>query len=441
MIKTNRYFSFMFIAMFALAGIAGCDFRRFHEMQQQDDTIQPTEFQMPAETKSTTSQPTSAKVENEEIRSTVTTVPARKAERQIDELSRPTGAVEAAVLIVNHDHISGDEVLRRIRPELESIAATYGKSVYLQRAQGAIGQATRDLVSETLLYQEISARIDEEQSPVIDKAVEKEVTRIANQEAGGSLVRLDKLLMDEGASLEILRGQLRRQMVTQQYLKERMKPKVVVTRNEMWEYYQEHQNEFSEPERVDLSLIEIDMETFLPDKVSWATADSDQKKSARARLDNQVREVMKKLQDGEKFDSVARLYSTGSTGKLGGRLGWISRGSYRLKSIEDRAFALKVGQISEPVMVETKVYILRVTDRKPAKHISFSDAQKEVKSTLEQQVYRRLVMDHLAILWKESQIGSLEPFMQAVYSRLPSYEVVREKALGKERRSKNIGDE
>jgi hypothetical protein len=412
--------------------------------KQQDDTIQPTEFTMPAEMKQATSRPASAEGGGQkEIRSTAATLPASRpaALQEESEEVRPEGAVEAAVLIINRDHITGDEVLRRIRPELEAIAATYNKSVYWQRVQGVISQATRDLVSETLLYQEIAARIDEEQNPVIDKAVEKEVTRIANQDAGGSLVRLDQLLMDEGASLEILRGQIRRQLVTQQYLKERMKPKVVVTRDEMWEYYEDHQSDFSEPARAELSIIEIDEESFLPEGVSWATADGEQKKAAQTRRDGQVREIMTKLKDGDDFAAVAKLYSTGSTGKIGGGVGWISRGSYRLKAVEDRAFALKIGEIGKPLSVETKTYILKVTAKTAARQTSFSEAQKEVKSALEQQVYKRLIMEHLAKLWTEAQIGSLDPFMKAVYSRLPTYEAMREKALGKERKPKNIGDD
>jgi parvulin-like peptidyl-prolyl isomerase len=356
--------------------------------------------------------------------------PTKKFDISPRATTRPEGSIEAAVLKINRDYLSASDVLTRIRPDLVSTALTYNESIYQRRAEELIMTATRDLISETLLYQEIAARIPEDQDPAVKKAVDKEVLKLACNEAGGSTVRLENLLEEQGSSMDALRLQLRKQMVTQQYLRERMKPKVVVTREEMWEYYQNHRDEFNEPAKVHLFLIELDAGRLLEDGVTWETANEQQKKQAMEKIRSESESVLKRLKAGEDFSMVAKEVSSAGSGKVGGDLGWISQGSYRLKTLEDRAFSLKVNQIGEPLVIENKRFILKVTEIKAGKTVDFSTAQDQVKGKLEQEVYRKLVMAHLKELWLKSQIGPVDSFMEAVYSRLPDYVTIRTKALG-----------
>jgi hypothetical protein len=350
--------------------------------------------------------------------------------------TRPEGSIEAAVLKVNRDYLSSSDVLTRIRPDLESTALTFNEEVYFRRAEEMIMTATRDLISETLLYQEISARIPEDQDPAIVKAVDKEVAKLASNEAGGSTVRLEKLLEEQGANMESLRTQLRKQLVTQQYLRERMKPKVIDTRDEMWEYYQAHIKEFDEPAKVHLLMIELDATRMLEDGSTWSTANEDQKTIARGKIRHEAKLAMKRLTDGEDFSAVAKDVSTGASGRLGGDVGWISQGSYRLKVLEEKAFTMKANEIAGPIETDNKIFILKVSEIKTGKAIDFSAAQSQVKGKLEQEVYRKLVIAHLAELWRKSQIGAVDEFMEAVYSRLPDYETMRKKAMGKKEKEK-----
>jgi hypothetical protein len=356
----------------------------------------------------------------------------RKEISDFKATTRPTGSIGAAILKVNRDNLSSQDILTRIRSELESTAMTFNEEVYYRRAEEMIMMATRDLISETLLYQEIAARIPEDQDPAIVKAVDKEVAKLANHEAGGSTVRLEKILAEQGSTLEALRMQLRKQLVTQQYLRERMKPKVVVTRDEMWSYYQKHIDEFHEPAKVHLSLIELDVERELDDGVTWSTANEEQKKQAWMKVRSRGLAVQERLKAGEDFSVVAKEVSTAASGKLGGTVGWISQGSYRLKALEEKAFSMKANAISEPIEIDSKLYILKVSEINEGKAIDFSTAQEQVKSKLEQELYRKLVIEHLSELWRKSQIDPVDEFMDAVYSRLPDYETIRNKALSRQ---------
>ncbi|MGP7818997.1 peptidylprolyl isomerase [Niallia sp. 01092] len=77
-----------------------------------------------------------------------------------------------------------------------------------------------------------------------------------------------------------------------------------------------------------------------------------------------AKEVKQKLDKGEKFEDLAKKYSTdpGSKDK-GGDLGWFGANAM-VPEFEKAAYALKVNEISNPVKSEHDYHIIQVTDKK-----------------------------------------------------------------------------
>lgn len=94
---------------------------------------------------------------------------------------------------------------------------------------------------------------------------------------------------------------------------------------------------------------------LLPQK---ATADF--QAAAKARIDS----IYNVLQGGGDFEELARQYSEDKgSGARGGALGWISRGQ-TVKEFENAAFALKKGEMSQPVLSPVGYHIILMKDRK-----------------------------------------------------------------------------
>lgn len=75
-----------------------------------------------------------------------------------------------------------------------------------------------------------------------------------------------------------------------------------------------------------------------------------------------AKDVKKKLAAGEKFEDLAKEYSTDpGSGQKGGDLGWFGKGAM-VKEFEDAAFKLKEGEVSEPVKSEFGYHIIKVTE-------------------------------------------------------------------------------
>ncbi len=74
-------------------------------------------------------------------------------------------------------------------------------------------------------------------------------------------------------------------------------------------------------------------------------------------------QILTRLQSGEDFAALAKELSLDKTsGQKGGDLGWFGRGMM-VAPFETAAFALEVGQISQPVRTEYGYHIIQVTDK------------------------------------------------------------------------------
>ena len=75
---------------------------------------------------------------------------------------------------------------------------------------------------------------------------------------------------------------------------------------------------------------------------------------------SQAIKVQEELKAGASFSELARRYSTCPSGKRGGDLGQFGRGQM-VKEFEVVAFALKPGQVSEPVKTKFGYHIIKRT--------------------------------------------------------------------------------
>ena len=117
------------------------------------------------------------------------------------------------------------------------------------------------------------------------------------------------------------------------------------------EYYNTHTQEFAVPEEVHAQHILIRPAT--QDAAGW--------KAALAKAE----QVRAKALKGD-FAALAKEYSDDPGSKAtGGDLGWFPR-DRMVKEFEDAAFALKPGEISEPVKSQFGYHIIKVEGRRPA---------------------------------------------------------------------------
>ena len=147
----------------------------------------------------------------------------------------------------------------------------------------------------------------------------------------------------------------------------KLRHSLTVPESQITQYYTTHQDEFKVPEEVQARHILIRPAT--QDGAGW--------KAALAKAEA----VRAKALHGD-FAALAKEYSDDPGSKTnGGDLGWFPRGRM-VKEFENAAFALKPGQVSEPVKSQFGYHIIKVEGFRPAGIEPLADVRGQIKDKL-----------------------------------------------------------
>jgi peptidyl-prolyl cis-trans isomerase D len=124
---------------------------------------------------------------------------------------------------------------------------------------------------------------------------------------------------------------------------------VSVTDDEIRVYYDAHKKDYERPGKAQISILSIPR--------SVTAADS-------AAVRAHALALRTKIIGGEKFEDIAKAESADSASAVnGGALGSGGKGRF-VKPFEDAAYALKPGEISEPVLTQFGYHLIRLDSRK-----------------------------------------------------------------------------
>lgn len=118
-----------------------------------------------------------------------------------------------------------------------------------------------------------------------------------------------------------------------------------------------------------------------------------------------AKEVKQKLEDGQSFDTLASEYSQDGSAQQGGKLGYFSVGKMTPK-FEDAAYALEVGEVSDPVETQFGYHIIKVTDKRDVEDVeSFEDAKADIKRTItSQKIDQAALQEKMNQMMQEAEI-------------------------------------
>lgn len=106
----------------------------------------------------------------------------------------------------------------------------------------------------------------------------------------------------------------------------------------------------------------------------------EEKKAAEEKALETAKEIIKKLNDGANFESLAKEYSDDSSASDGGNVGYFNRGDM-VDEFEEAAIALKVNEYTkEPVKTQYGYHVILKTDAKDKPELK--DIKDDIKSTL-----------------------------------------------------------
>jgi peptidyl-prolyl cis-trans isomerase SurA len=236
-----------------------------------------------------------------------------------------------------------------------------------------------DMIRERVLLQEASRR----GITVSEEALDARVNKI---KAGYTDSPFHRSLMQRAMDYDRWRRSLLENMIMEALYDSVVRDAGEPTEEEIREYYQQHLDEFLNPEAVQLSQIVV-------------------KNRAAAET------VLRRIRKGQSFEELAEKYSIGPEREESGRLGTYHRGELP-EPLETAAFSTPTGKVTSPVETQDGFHLLKVVSRIPSHLQTEKEARAEVVRKLSQAKKQALYDQWAERLFRDSDIrvhASLAP--------------------------------
>ncbi|MGA9586062.1 MAG: peptidylprolyl isomerase [Terracidiphilus sp.] len=177
---------------------------------------------------------------------------------------------------------------------------------------------------------------------------------------------LEKAAKEQGVSFEDFKANIRNQIITQEVMRDQVGRKIAPTPGELQRYFDAHKQDYAQPESVKLGeiLISTGSQPDDPQKLAAAKAKAD--------------DIEARLHAGGDFSQLARSFSEGTTAAEGGDLGQYKKGQLD-PLFEQKTFALKTGDVTEPIRTKQGFVILKVIQHVPGGVPQLKDVENDVE--------------------------------------------------------------
>jgi peptidyl-prolyl cis-trans isomerase SurA len=302
----------------------------------------------------------------------------------------------------------------------------------------------RDLIDQQLLIDK-----GKDLGITADTELIKKLDEMRKQMNLESLDDLEKAAQAQGISYEDFKQNLRNQIITQQVIGREVGGHLNITKEEEQKFYDEHKSEMEQPEQIRLS--EILVSTAKPSSITpvndpAAPPSADGTKAAEpasplappaddlAAAEAKANALHDQIQKGAAFDEVAKKSSDGPSAAQGGDLGLFKRGTLS-KELEDRTFAMKAGDITEPIRTKQGFVILKVTEHQQAGVPTMKQMEPRIQDALYYQKLQPALRAYLKKLREDSFIDVRQGYVDSGASPNQTKPV---ETPGKEAGAKNL---
>ena len=309
------------------------------------------------------------------------------------------GVVDRVAAVVNGDVITLSEVYE------------LGDEFIEQRAAEEDSEAGRragelEVLDSLVLRRLISQEIERLGLDVTEVELDRAIDDIA-QRNGMAREQLELEIERTGLPWSEYRLELKENLRQMKFNQAVMQPRITVNEDELKDAFKRLINAADLPEVVELGAIfltapllppEIDPSTLTPEQRREVRQLVGEAESAAAMQAEKIAAIQERIAGGEAFADIAALADEGPYGAQGGKMGIYRQGEL-VSTLDAPAFALEVGQLSEPVVTGQGVFLLYVFDRYPEEPPPF----EEVRDRLFEQVYSERIEEETEIWYQQSR--------------------------------------
>lgn len=267
--------------------------------------------------------------------------------------SAQAATVNKIAAVVNGEMITVFDLHTTIAPELVKNKLNPNNPAHKATVDALSAKALDMMIMDILIAQE-ATRL---KVTVADSEIEGEITRLM-QKSKLSKPDFEKQLKSEGMDATTLRDRIRKTIMRQKLMSQMVGRKVVVTPEEVAQYYEENRSQFTTGQKVQMALI-----IYPPtaDAAAWA----------------------RKIKEGKtSFEAAVRAVSIGPKPQEGGLMPPVPLSDMN-PAWRERILSMKPGQVSEIFTVENhKAQVHYISMQGGAEELSLAEATKQIENIL-----------------------------------------------------------
>lgn len=294
--------------------------------------------------------------------------------------------VDRIVAVVNEDIVSLSEVTRAVQPYADKIKSLgYSLEKELEILFKVRGDILDQIINQKLTDQESKKYKLSVSEKEIDNALErvKEANLYTDEDLRSALAK-------DNISMEEYRNKVRENILRAKLLNIAVKSKIVITRDDIKSYYENHKNMYQGAKRYHLQN--------MVKKADYSLG-ADDKKAILLIME----EIYTRLKNRQPFDKVSLDYSGGSYDVRSFDLGMFKQDQLS-QQVQDAIKGLKSGECTKVLETEIGYQIIYIQDieEKPGK--SLDEAASEVEDILFREIVDKKFLSWIDALKQKSHI-------------------------------------
>ncbi len=265
--------------------------------------------------------------------------------------------------------ITVDDVRREVTPLIPQLQReARNEQEFNQKLEALQDNAIDNLIDRVLIIKDFQ-KDDKKHVPqsFVDNQIHEQLTDQFDNDRSKFLA----YLRARGTTMRDYRREVEEDIIYNYMMHQQHKSQSIVSPVRIEQYYKENKERFYQDDSVHLRLIQLNRTPGETDGSLRGKAES----------------ILLRLRSGEKFEDLAKEYSTDSRRGKGGDWGWMKRSDLK-PEFSEPLFAVKKGECSEPVVLPEGCFLLFAEDRKYAGVQPLDEVRDQIERILVQQMGR-----------------------------------------------------
>lgn len=295
----------------------------------------------------------------------------------------PSITLPAVVAQVNGVDIPISAVWNQLKQALKR-HVSQGHKLTMAQEKAEAKKLIEDAISQELLSQKGKMLGIQVTPEMIDEKIRVTKTRFRSEK------QFQKRLASMELTLEQYKEELKPKLLIDALVSREISPQVKIDPSKVKEYYENNKKLFwhEEQRRASVILIKIDR---------------NQGPKADQMAKEKIQSLSRRATEGADFNELARKNSQDSLAEKGGDLGFFNR-KRMLKAFSEKAFNMKLGELSEAFETKHGFHLLKVTGIRPEGYKPFDAVKGKIEKSLKKRETSEQTKAYVKALKKKASV-------------------------------------